>query len=219
MVKYAKWLALLGDWAYNLALRLNTGINIARRDWSRGVDLALFHPSRRAELDLPRPVFAFVGRLAVEKNIAAFLALDLPGSKMVIGSGPQAEDLKRRFPETFFMGAQHGAALARLVASADVFVFPSRTDTFGLALLEAIARGVPVAAYPVPGPIDGVADAKAGVLDRDLRAAALKALTLKGADARAYAERFTWRRTAEQFLSFLEQISFSPHGSRCGEKP
>lgn len=188
------------------------------RDWSRGVDIALFHPHRRAELDLPRPIFAFVGRLAVEKNIAAFLSLDLPGSKMVVGDGPQAGDLKRRFPKAFFMGAQHGEALARLVASADVFVFPSRTDTFGLVILEAMASGVPVAAYPVPGPIDVVADAKVGVLDPDLRAAALKALQLKSADARAYAEQFTWRRTAEQFLSFLEQISFSPHRSRCGEK-
>lgn len=173
------------------------------RDWSRGVDLQLFHPGKRAELDLPRPIFAFVGRVAVEKNIAAFLSLQLPGSKMIVGSGPQQAELQRRFPRAHFMGARHGEDLARLVASADVFVFPSRTDTFGLVMLEALASGVPVAAFPVPGPIDVIADAKVGVLDEDLQQAALKALHLKSADARAYAEQFTWRRTAEQFLSYL----------------
>jgi glycosyltransferase involved in cell wall biosynthesis len=139
----------------------------------------------------------------VEKNLAAFLALQLPGSKMIVGSGPQQNELQRRFPAAHFMGARHGAELARLVASADVFVFPSRTDTFGLVLLEALASGVPVAAFPVPGPIDVIADPKVGVLSEDLQQAALKALQLRSADARAYAEKFTWRRTAEQFLSYL----------------
>jgi len=173
------------------------------RDWSRGVDLQLFHPSRRAELDLPRPIFAFVGRVAVEKNLAAFLSLQLPGSKMIVGSGPQQNELQRRFPRAHFMGARHGEDLARLVAAADVFVFPSRTDTFGLVMLEALASGVPVAAFPVPGPIDVIADTKVGVLDEDLQQAALKALHLKSQECRAYAEQFTWRRTAEQFLSYL----------------
>ncbi len=173
------------------------------RDWSRGVDVALFHPSRRGELGLPRPIFAFVGRVAVEKNIAAFLSLQLPGSKLIIGSGPQQNELQRRFPSAHFFGARQGEELARLVASADVFVFPSRTDTFGLVMLEALASGVPVAAFPVPGPIDVITDAKVGVLSEDLQQAALQALQLRSADCRAYAEQFTWRRTAEQFLSYL----------------
>jgi glycosyltransferase involved in cell wall biosynthesis len=176
------------------------------RDWSRGVDLDLFHPNRRSELDMPRPLFVFVGRVAVEKNIGAFLSLKLPGTKLVIGSGPQQNELQRRFPNAHFAGALHGENLARLLASADAFVFPSRTDTFGLVMLEALASGVPVAAFPVPGPIDVVTDSRVGVLNEDLQQAALGALQLRSEDCRAYAENFSWRHTAEQFLNYLAPI-------------
>ncbi len=176
------------------------------RDWTRGVDLALFHPSKKRPTDLAHPVFAFVGRVAVEKNIEAFLALDLPGAKLVVGDGPQLETLKRRYPKVHFVGAHKGEALAAWFAAADVFVFPSRTDTFGLVMLEALASGLPVAAYPVPGPLDVVTDPRAGVLHEDLRQAALRCLQLSPVDARAHAETYSWRRTAEMFLENLAPV-------------
>ncbi len=176
------------------------------RRWSRGVDTELFRPRPKEFLDLPRPIFACVGRVAVEKNIEAFLALDLPGTKLVVGDGPALESLRRRFPEAVFVGARHGEDLARHFAAADVFVFPSRSDTFGLVLLEALACGVPVAAYPVPGPLDVIGDSGAGVLDEDLRRAALAALTIDPALCREHALRFTWRASAQQFLDNLMPV-------------
>jgi len=175
------------------------------RAWSRGVDTELFRPAPTEEWNLPRPVFAYVGRLAVEKNIGAFLDLDLPGSKVVVGGGPQLPALKRRYPQVHFTGARHGESLARAYAGADVFVFPSRTDTFGLVILEALACGTPVAAYPVTGPKDVMseADGMIGAVDDDLRAAALRALNGDRAACRAHAERFSWRACAETFLSNL----------------
>jgi len=175
------------------------------RQWSRGVDLTLFRPRPQEEpiLDLPRPVFVFVGRVAVEKNIEAFLKLDLPGSKLVVGAGPQLESLRKAYPAVRFAGAQQGETLERHYAIGDVFVFPSLTDTFGLVLLEAMASGLPVAAYPVTGPLDVVGDSGAGVLDRDLRKAALAALKIDPAIPRRHAERHSWRACAEQFLGYL----------------
>ncbi len=180
------------------------------RPWSRGVDLQAFDPvlrDRRPDPfgNLPRPVFLYVGRVAVEKNIAAFLSLDLPGSRVVIGDGPQLEALRRNFPNAHFPGERHGEALARAYAAADVFVFPSLTDTFGLVVLEALACGTPVAAFPVTGPRDVLADAagRIGALHTDLRAAALAALLADRAACRAHAERFSWRACAETFLSHL----------------
>ena len=166
--------------------------------WSRGVDADLFRP-RESALDLPRPIFLYAGRLAVEKNLEAFLALDLPGSKVVVGDGPARRGLEATFPDAHFLGLRIGEALAEVYASADVFVFPSLTDTFGIVLLEAMASGVPVAAFPVPGPIDVVAP-EAGVLSDDLRAACLAALDIPRASARAYALKFTWEASARQFL-------------------
>ena len=169
--------------------------------WTRGVDTDLFHPERAATLDLPRPIFVSVGRLAVEKNLAAFLALDLPGSKVVIGDGPQAADLRRRFPGAYFLGQLQGETLAAHIAAADVFVFPSRTDTFGIVQLEALGCGVPVAAYPVPGPQDVIGRNPIGVLDEDLKSAALKALTISRSDCRAFALTQSWELSARQFIS------------------
>lgn len=173
------------------------------RSWSRGVDTALFHPGAAAPLDWPRPIFLTVGRIAVEKNLEAFLRLDLPGTKLVVGEGPQEAELRSRFPAARFLGPRSGRDLAALFAAADVFVFPSRTDTFGIVQLEALASGVPVAAFPVPGPRDLIGDAPVGVLDHDLRRACLAALELSRTACRAYAERFSWESCTRQFLSNL----------------
>jgi glycosyltransferase involved in cell wall biosynthesis len=177
------------------------------RRWSRGVDTTLFKPKGhwgdKALLNLPRPIHLFVGRVAIEKNIEAFLSLDLPGSQVVIGDGPQLEQLKRKFPKAYFLGKKVGEDLARHYAAADVFVFPSLTDTFGLVILEALASGLPVAAFPVPGPRDILQGTDAGALDRDLGAAVKKALALSAAQCRALAERFSWKAATEQFLGNL----------------
>jgi glycosyltransferase involved in cell wall biosynthesis len=172
------------------------------RLWTRGVDHTLYRPRDESVFDLPRPIFLYVGRVAVEKNLEALLSLKLPGSTVIVGDGPARASLKRRYPHAHFLGARHGEALARIYASADVFVFPSRTDTFGIVLVEAMASGLPVAAFPVPGPID-VVGPEAGVLDEDLRAACLKALTLSGEAAREWSLRFTWRESASQFLEIV----------------
>jgi glycosyltransferase involved in cell wall biosynthesis len=174
------------------------------RRWSRGVDPTLYDPARRGDFEgLPRPVFLTVGRVAVEKNSAAFLDLDLPGSKAVIGDGPKLEELRRRHPTAHFLGKREGLELARLYASADVFVFPSRTDTFGLVLLEAMASGLSVAAYPVPGPLDVIGASGAGVLDEDLGRAALAALAIPREQCRAHALSYTWSISADQFVENL----------------
>jgi glycosyltransferase involved in cell wall biosynthesis len=174
--------------------------------WSRGVDLTQFKPSLHAA-HTP-PVFLYVGRVAVEKNIRAFLDLDLPGDKRVVGDGPLLQQLRREYPAVAFSGALHGAALADSYAAADVFVFPSRTDTFGLVVLEALACGTPVAAYPVTGPKDVFASAVGaiGVLHEDLRTACLGALRANRADCRAHAERFSWSACAATFAAALVRM-------------
>ena len=179
--------------------------------WTRGVDTDLFRPRTFGGPDAPdpleelaRPVFLNVGRVAVEKNIEAFLALDLPGSKVVVGEGPALAELRAKYPEAHFLGARFGDELAAVFAAADVFVFPSLTDTFGLVILEAMAAGAPVAAYPAPGPIDIIPGSGAGVVDADLRTACLEALKLDRRAVRAYAERFSWRASSEQFLQNLQ---------------
>jgi glycosyltransferase involved in cell wall biosynthesis len=176
------------------------------RIWSRGVDTALFKPGPKNWLGLPRPVSLYVGRVAVEKNLEAFLALDLPGTKLVVGDGPQLAQLKTRYPEAVFVGAKQGEELARHYAAADVFVFPSRTDTFGLVVLEALASGVPVAAYPVQGPGDilGAATVPVGALDEDLRAATLRALECDPKACRDFALNYSWENCARIFLGHLE---------------
>jgi glycosyltransferase involved in cell wall biosynthesis len=191
-----------------LAGRGFTGI----REWSRGVDLALFRPAPAIDWGLPRPVFAYVGRVAVEKNIRAFLDLDLPGSKVVVGGGPQLASLKRNYPGVLFTGPKYGEELAAAYAGSDVFVFPSRTDTFGLVLLESLACGTPVAAFDVTGPRDVLAGAAGhiGAVGPDLRQAALDALQADREACRAHAERFSWRACAEAFLSHL--VPLGGHG-------
>lgn len=151
-------------------------------------------------LDLPRPIFLSVGRVAVEKDLPAFLDLDLPGSKVIVGDGPELKRLRTTYPDAVFLGAKTGEELADIYASADVFVFPSRTDTFGIVLLEALASGLPVAAYPVTGPIDVLGDGKGGVLSQDLRQAALAALDVSRDAARAKALSYSWAACAELFL-------------------
>ncbi|MGN6486220.1 MAG: glycosyltransferase family 4 protein [Devosia sp.] len=175
--------------------------------WTKGVDTERVHPVKRARADYPAPVFLYVGRVAVEKNIHAFLELDLPGTKLVVGGGPSLDRLRAEYPDAVFTGPKQGEELARTFAAADAFVFPSRTDTFGLVLLEALASGTPVAAFPVTGPIDVIGDAPVGVLDEDLGAAALRALDVDRSACRTYAEQFSWAASADQFLKYLPVAS------------
>jgi glycosyltransferase involved in cell wall biosynthesis len=173
--------------------------------WPRGVDAGLFHP-RDADLGLPRPVFLSVGRVAVEKNLEAFLALDLPGTKVVVGDGPAREALQRDYPHAVFLGAMQGEALARAYAAADVFVFPSKTDTFGLVLLEALASGLPVAAFPVTGPRDVIGDAPVGVLSDDLQQACIAALKIPPQACLEFAAGQTWAASARAFLDNIARV-------------
>ena len=177
--------------------------------WTRGVDLSRFRPETSNPFaNLQRPIFLYVGRIAVEKNLDEFLQLDLPGTKVVVGDGPQRDALERAHPAAHFLGERHGDALTAAYAGADVFVFPSVTDTFGLVLLESLACGTPIAAHPVTGPADILEGAPAGVgaLDRDLRAAAIRALGGDRAACRRHAERFSWRACAELFLASLVRL-------------
>lgn len=186
--------------------------------WTRGVDTQLFRPVEGATiagvtdvLDSKgvcerRPVFIYAGRVAPEKNLEAFLDLDLPGTKVIVGDGPALEALKRKYPDVHFAGYQFGEDLVRHYAAADVFVFPSRSDTFGIVLLEAGACGLPVAAYPVTGPIDVVAQGKSGCLNEDLKAACMGALKLSRADAQAHASQFTWERCATMALDIFRLL-------------
>jgi len=174
------------------------------RLWSRGVDTELFKPGLKDWLDLPRPVFLYVGRVAIEKSVEEFLKLKLPGSKLVVGDGPQLGELRVKYPQVRFTGPKFGQELARYYAASDVFVFPSRTDTFGLVILEALASGLPVAAHPVQGPIDIIGGNDAvGALSEDLGTAALAAMRLKPEACRTFAMGFSWEACTRQFLAHL----------------
>ena len=181
--------------------------------WSRGVDTTLFRPRRRPKGGRRPPVFVSVGRVAVEKNLPAFLDLDLPGEKWVIGDGPALAGLRRDYPEARFFGAKRGEELAGLLAAADVFVFPSRTDTFGLVLLEAMACGVPVAAFPVTGPRFLVLEGENGCLDSDLRAAVERALQVDRASCRESVAAYSWEACTRQFVANLA-LNPRPSGAR-----
>jgi glycosyltransferase involved in cell wall biosynthesis len=174
--------------------------------WPRGVDAKLFHP-RSVDLGLPRPIFVCVGRVAVEKNLEAFLDLDLPGTKLIVGDGPARAALEKKYPQAVFFGARQGEELAQAYAGSDVFVFPSRTDTFGLVLLEALASGLPVAAFPVTGPRDVIGTAPVGVLDEDLQAACMAALNISPQACLEFAAKHTWEASARAFVDQMADIS------------
>jgi len=175
--------------------------------WTRGVDVDLFRPDRAIDLDFPRPIFMTVGRVAVEKNLPAFLSLDLPGTKVVIGAGPQEGELKRRFPAAKFLGQLDNGILAAHLAAADVFVFPSRTDTFGIVQLEALSSGVPIAAFPVTGPKDVIGNNPIGVLNEDLRAACMEALWISRESCREFALCYSWENSARQFIGHARKVA------------
>ncbi len=179
--------------------------------WSRGVDLKQFSPALRFNPEdvykgLPRPIFVNVGRVAVEKNIEAFLDMDLPGSKVVVGKGPQLDALKKKYPDILFTGAKFGNELARYFADADVFVFPSKTDTFGLVNIEAMATGTPAAGYPVSGPIDIIPGSGAGVVHEDLREACLQCLNIDRDIPAQFAKTYSWKNVADLFLDYLAPL-------------
>jgi glycosyltransferase involved in cell wall biosynthesis len=178
----------------------NTGM------WTRGVDTELFRPDRAVDIGLKRPIFMTVGRVAIEKNIDAFLSLDLPGSKAVIGRGPEEDRLRRQYPDVTFFGSLSDENLASHLAAADVFVFPSRTDTYGVVQLEALACGVPVAAYPVTGPLDVIADNPIGALNEDLRIACLDALKISRQACRDFALTRSWDNSAKQFIANASRV-------------
>jgi glycosyltransferase involved in cell wall biosynthesis len=186
--------------------------------WSHGVDCALFRPRAGSIFELPRPIFLTCARLAMEKNLEAFLSLDLPGSKVVVGDGPARKTLLTRFPGAHFVGEMRDERLAAAYASADVFVFPSLTDTFGLVLLEALASGLPVAAHPVVGPIDVIGDSGAGVLDANLGRAALAALAIPGELARARALTFSPSESARQFVENVFAVHRAAATPRRGRR-
>ena len=173
------------------------------RPWTRGVDTELFHPGNPANIPDERPIWIYVGRVSIEKSIEDFLALEVPGTKYVVGDGPMRAELERRYPAARFTGYRFGTDLANLMGAADVFVFPSRTDTFGIVMLDAMACGLPVAAYPVVGPVDLVEHGKTGYLSEDLREAALAALSLDKQACIDFARRHSWRHATEQFVENL----------------
>ena len=203
-----------GTWYESLRRELHSRGFRRLAVWSRGVDTELFRPREGSVLDLPRPIFLYVGRLAVEKNVEGFLGLQLPGSKVVVGDGPDRGRLQARYPTASFLGTRTGRELAEIYASADVFVFPSRTDTFGIVLLEALASGVPVAAFPVQGPQNVVGESGAGVLDPDLRRAALSALRISRARCRERGSEFSWDSSTRQFLTQLVPTGGMPADAR-----
>ena len=187
--------------------------------WPRGVDAKLFHP-RSVDLGLPRPIFVCVGRVAVEKNLEAFLDLDLPGTKLIVGDGPARAALAKKYPQAVFFGARQGEELAQAYAGSDVFVFPSRTDTFGLVLLEALASGLPVAAFPVTGPRDVIGAAPVGVLNEDLQAACLCGAEDFAAGLPRIRGQHTWEASARAFVEEMADISdFGPDESAAPFEP
>lgn len=218
----ARWTNKLMKWFHGPSQAIMTATRSLRDElrgqgfknvvtWTRGIDTGVFHPRENIFPDLPRPLFLYVGRVAVEKNIRAFLDLDLPGSKMVVGEGPQRRQLQSDYPDVHFVGLKEGDDLAAHYASADVFVFPSLTDTFGLVLLEALACGVPVAAYPVTGPKDVLAGAAVGCLNEDLHQAALDALGQDREACRAYALGFSWEICTAMFLNHMKVFETEAH--------
>ena len=216
-------LPLRRDRDHGLDRLADVGAAAARFPQSRHVDARRRHravrTASRHSARLPRPIFLTAGRVAVEKNLEAFLSLDLPGSKVVIGDGPQEAELKHRFPQTTFLGLRSGPELAGLMASADVFVFPSLTDTFGVVQLEALACGVPVAAFPVTGPKDVIGNNAIGALNEDLRVACLEALQMSREACRAFALTRSWETSARQFIDHANQVATARSPKRHATLP
>lgn len=181
--------------------------------WPGAVDTRMFRPRDKDALALPRPISMYMGRVAPEKNLEAFLDLSLPGSKVVVGGGPSLDRLRRRYPQVHFLGYRHGQALAETLAAADVFVFPSRTDTLGLVMLEAQACGVPVAALPVPGPQDLIIDGANGALDENLHDAVFRALAVAPEDCVEYAQQHSWEASTRRFVDGLVAARSTPSAS------
>jgi glycosyltransferase involved in cell wall biosynthesis len=178
--------------------------------WGRGVDTEIFTPNEPVTVESAKPLFVNMGRVAVEKNIEAFLELDLPGSKMVIGDGPDRAALEAKYPKVKFVGAKFGKELASWVAAADVFVFPSKTDTFGLVILEAMACGVPVAAYPVTGPMDIIEEGVTGCLDKNLQQAALAALAVDAEQCVNFSRNNSWQACSRAFEGYMHDNRTNP---------
>lgn len=179
--------------------------------WSRGVDTEIYNPKLRVEdrgpfKALKLPILLYVGRVSVEKNVETFLKQDVEGTKVIVGDGPAKEDLSRKFPDAVFLGSKFGQELASCYANADVFVFPSLTDTFGLVILEALATGTPVAAFNAPGPKDILPGSGAGVIGDDLKSNIIEALKIDRKAARAFAEKFSWKSCAEEFFRNLDPV-------------
>jgi glycosyltransferase involved in cell wall biosynthesis len=185
--------------------------------WTRGVDRGLFRPYPRDHLDLPRPIVVYAGRLAVEKGIDDFIALKTEGSKVLVGDGPERERLQRLAPDAYFLGFRHGEDYARTLAAADVMVFPSRTDTFGLVMLEAMACGTPVAAYNAPSPLDVVEDGVTGAVADTLEQAVARAMLLNREGVREGSLKFSWRRCADMFESWLVPCGFQAAPDGAGQ--
>ncbi|WP_371365812.1 glycosyltransferase family 4 protein [Pseudomonas sp. QL9] len=180
--------------------------------WRKGVDNGLFSPAAAPEGEA---VFLYVGRVAPEKNLEAFLDLDLPGRKRVVGDGPQRAELQARYPQVEFLGYRHGEELAEAYRAASVLVFPSRTDTLGLVMYEALACGTPVAAFPVPGPLDVLVEGLTGAMDPDLGEACRRALTLDRHACAAWAQEQSWRYSAQQFLALQRPLVEAPLGGEA----
>ncbi|MEO1207075.1 MAG: glycosyltransferase family 1 protein [Pseudomonadota bacterium] len=185
--------------------------------WTRGVDTTLFRP-RDVRIFGDGPIFINVGRIAIEKNIQAFLDADLPGRKVVVGDGPAREELSQHYPDVIFTGKKVGEELAACYASADVFVLPSKTETFGIVLLEAMASGLPIAAYPVTGPIDLVSPGETGILSENIAEAAASALKLDRATVRKRAEEYGWDSAARLFLANIETALFARQGRHLPQR-
>ncbi len=168
--------------------------------WTRGVNSNIFGKIKKAEISKPAPIFIYVGRVAIEKNIKAFLDIDIQGSKIVVGAGPQLDELKKKYKDVLFTGMLEEKEVAAYLAASDVFVFPSKTDTFGIVIIEALAAGVPVAAYPVTGPLDILQNTKVDCLDLDLKTSILKALKIKKEDCKEVAKQYTWENCAKIFM-------------------
>jgi len=195
MVSTSAMISELGKWGFK---------NLVQ--WTPGVDTTLFSPARPGIVTDKRPILMFVGRVAVEKSIEEFLDLNIEGSKYVVGDGPDFARLKAKYPQVRFVGFKSGEELAGYYASADVFVFPSRTDTFGLVILEALASGVPVAAYPVRGPLDIIRQGETGFLDEYLGKAVVQAMAIDGRKCREFALSHDWTGSARQFIDNLAII-------------